>query len=142
MEKETIGFALAGIKTEQFATFEENYEAKKKANITTALEFKINKEDRRIGVYAAFTFEQSKKAFLKINVSCHFSIAPDSWDSFLMEDKIVFPKSFISHLTMLTIGTARGILHCKVEGTEFNKFILPTFNVNQMVNEDAEFYLN
>ncbi len=141
MEKETIGFALIGIKTEQFATFEENYVAGKKANITTALEFKINQEGKRIGVYATFTFEQSTKAFLKINVSCHFSIALDSWNSFLIEDKIVFPKNFISHLTMLTIGTARGVLHCKVDGTEFNKFILPTINVNQMVNKDAEFYL-
>jgi hypothetical protein len=43
---------------------------------------------------------------------------------------------------MLTIGTSRGILHAKTEGTEFNKFILPTINVNQLVEKDAEFIIN
>lgn len=60
MEDETIGFALIGVKTEQFATFNENYSANKNANLTTVLEFKISKGRQQIGVYATFTFEQSK----------------------------------------------------------------------------------
>ena len=141
MENESIGFALAAIKTEQFALFEEKYSSKKELNITTSLEFKINEEQKLIGVFATFTFEQSKKTFIKIQVSCHFNIEPNTWTSFLKDNNVVFPKNFICHLTMLTIGTSRGILHAKTEGTEFNKFILPTINVNQLVDKDAEFNL-
>ncbi|CAM4144864.1 hypothetical protein [Flavobacterium weaverense] len=142
MENESIGFALAAIKTEQFALFEEKYSSKKELNITTSLEFKINEEQKLIGVFATFTFEQSKKTFIKIQVSCHFNIEPNTWTSFLKDNNVVFPKNFICHLTMLTIGTSRGILHAKTEGTEFNKFILPTINVNQLVDKDAEFNLS
>lgn len=142
MEKNSIGFALIGIKAEQFASFEENYKENKITNIVTAIEFKINKAKEQVGVNATFTFEQSKKTFLKIQVSCHFLIEPEAWKSFLFEDKIIFPQSFIGHLTMLTIGTTRGILHCKTEGSEFNKFILPAINVEDLVNKDAEFNLN
>ena len=142
MENESIGFVLAAIKTEQFALFEEKYSAKKELNITTSLEFKINEEQKLIGVFATFTFEQAKKIFIKIQVSCHFTIEPNTWKSFHKEDLIVFPKNFMGHLTMLTIGTSRGILHAKTEGTEFNKFILPTINVNQLVDKDAEFNIS
>lgn len=142
MGNESIGFALVAIKTEQFALFEEKYSSKKELNITTSLEFKINEEQKLIGVFATFTFEQSKKIFIKIQVSCHFNIEPNTWTSFLKDNNVVFPKNFICHLTMLTIGTSRGILHAKTEGTEFNKFILPTINVNQLVEKDAEFIIN
>ena len=40
-----IGFALAAIKTEQFAVFAENYSPIKEANVTTSLEFKINESE-------------------------------------------------------------------------------------------------
>ncbi len=141
MEK-SIGFALAAIKTEQFAIFPENFSPKKDANVTTSLEFKINEVDKRIGVFATFIFDNSKKTFIKIQVSCHFSVAPESWNDFKKDNFIVFPKNFLGHLTMLTIGTSRGVLHEKTEGTEFNKFIIPTINVNDLVNKDTEFNLN
>ena len=142
MENESIGFALAAIKTEQFALFEEKYSSKKELNITTSLEFKINEEQKIIGVFATFTFEQAKKTFIKIQVSCHFTIEPNAWKSFTKEGLIVFPKNLMGHLTILTIGTSRGVLHGKTEGTAFNKFILPTININQLVDKDAEFNLS
>ncbi|MFV1977501.1 MAG: hypothetical protein ACC651_17300, partial [Candidatus Scalindua sp.] len=74
-------------------------------------------------------------------VSCHFEISPESWSSFLNEEKIIFPKNFLTHLTLLSIGIARGVLHSKTDGTEFNKYILPTLNISQMLNEDVEFNL-
>jgi hypothetical protein len=138
--EEKVGFALLGLKTEQFATFEENFSQKKTTNLTTGLEFIISKE-KQIAVFIAITFEQTKKAFLKIQISCHFGIAPESWDKFCLGSKIVFPKDFMAHITMLTIGSARGVLHAKTEGTIFNKFLLPTIDVTALIKEDAEFTL-
>lgn len=40
---------------------------------------------------------------------------------------------------MLTIGTARGVLHSKTESTPFNSFLLPTLNVNELVKKDVVF---
>ena len=37
---------------------------------------------------------------------------------------------------MLTIGTARGVLHSKTENTPYNKYLLPTLNVSDLVNND------
>lgn len=142
MENKKIGFALVALKTEQFASFEENYKEGKKVDLKTGLEFKINVEDKNIGVFVTFTFEQSKKAFLKVQVSGHFSITEEAFNEFSKEDKIIFPKGFMCHLTMLVVSSARGILHAKTEGSNFNKFLLPTIDVTKIVSDDIEFHLS
>jgi hypothetical protein len=40
---------------------------------------------------------------------------------------------------MLTVGTARGVLHAKTENTKYNRYVLPTINVASMIKNDAVF---
>lgn len=134
-----VGFALQGIKTEQFAIFEENYAPKKETGLGTELQFKLDQKNTQIGVFLGFEFMQGKKVFLKIVVSCHFKIEESSWCSFIQENKLIVPKSFLAHLAMITTGTSRGILFAKTEVTQFSKFIVPTLNVAEMIKEDATF---
>lgn len=141
MKKENtqVGFALKGIKTEQFAIFEENYAPKKDTGLGTELQFKLDQRNKQMAVFLGFEFMQGKKVFLKIQVSCHFKIEESSWSSFIQENKLIVPKGFLAHLAMITTGTSRGVLFAKTEGTEFSKFIVPTLNVAEMIQEDATF---
>ncbi len=141
MEKEnnSLGFALQGIKTEQFAIFEENYSPKKDIGLGTGLQFKIDSLNKQIGSFLSFEFIQSKKVFLKIQVSCHFKIEENAWNSFIQKDKLVVSKGFLAHLAMITTGTTRGVLFAKTEGTVFSKYIVPTINVAEMIQKDASF---
>lgn len=134
-----IGFALQGIKTEQFAIFEDNYAPKKETGLGTELQFKIDQKNKQIGVFLGFEFIQGKKVFLKIQVSCHFKIQENSWATFIQNEKLVVPKGFLVHMAMITTGTTRGVLFAKTEATPFSKFIIPTFNVAEIIKEDASF---
>lgn len=136
-----IEFTLADIKTDQFAIFPEHLKPKKDVQMKTELQFLLSYEDKSIRVILGFTYEQQSKAFIKIEVGCIFRIKPEDFDSLIIEKKnqIVFPKGFMGHLTVLSVGTVRGILFAKTEGTEFNKFILPIFNVTDMISEDLVF---
>ena len=71
---------------------------------------------------------------------CLFQISPDSRSELLQETgkKIVMPNGFINHLTTLTVGTTRGILHSKTENTPFNRFFIPTINVTKQIKGDVE----
>ncbi len=142
-ENSNIGFALMAIKTEQFAIFEENYASKKETGLTTEIQFKIDQKNSQIGVFLTLEFFQMKKVFIKIQVSCHFKIIEESWICFANENesKIIVPKEFLAHLAVITIGTTRGILFSKTEGTPFSKYIVPTINVTEMVKQDAIFDL-
>ena len=134
-----VGFALQGIKTEQFAIFEENYAPKKETSLGTELQFKLDQTNKQIGVFLGFEFMQGKKVFLKIVVSCHFKIEENPWTSFVQENSLTVPKGFLAHLAMITTGTTRGVLFAKTEATPFSKFIVPTLNVAEMIKEDASF---
>jgi len=105
------------------------------------LEFGVNQEHKILSVAVTFTFENAKKVFIKIEVRCDFIVSEATWKSFNQSSELVFPKGFIRHLSMLSVGTARGVLHAKTEGTAFNTFILPTINVEELVEEDAHFSL-
>jgi len=45
----------------------------------------------------------------------------------------------MTHLSVMTVGTARVVLHTKTEGTFFNRFLLPTINVPELVTDDIQF---
>ena len=137
--KKDIEFSIKGIKTEQFALFEENHLDKGKINFETNLSYGLNAEERDFIVSIKFTFEMKKKPFITIQVNCNFEIGLESFNDLIVEDEIIIPNWFIAHMAMITVGTSRGILHSKTEGTIFNKYIIPTLNVAQMIPEDSIF---
>ncbi len=139
-KKVSIGFQLIKITTEQFAIIPDAFN-KNETNIemSIGLKFGLDNKKRIIASFIKVQFEQNKKAFIVIEVANHFNIEKNAWDGFdKTENNIIIPKGFASHLVMLTIGTLRGVLHCKMENTEFNTFILPTINVTEMIKNDVE----
>lgn len=142
-EKLSVGFVLKGIKTEQFAVLEENYSPKKETGLGTELLFKIDQTNKQIAVSIGVEFIQTKQVFLKIQVSCHFQIEEKSWKEFVKPKtkELIIPKGFLAHLSMITTGTARGILFAKTESTPFSIFIIPIINITEMIKEDGKFEL-
>ncbi len=138
--KDVVEFSIAKVSTAQFAIIEEAFQEEVPINLNTNIRFAIDRNSRIVAVTCQFKFEQKGIPFLKVEVSSHFLISPDSWKNFLKDDvNTVIPKGFMTHLGMITVGTARGVLHTKTEGTRFNEFILPTINVMDMIKEDVSF---
>jgi hypothetical protein len=140
MEKkvEQIEFAIEGIKTEQFAIIE-NVDREGQYLVNTSSKFGIHKEDNALAAFINFQFISKEKVFMILEVSCHFKIADKSWTHLLKKNKIAFPRTAVVHFSMITVGTARGILHAKTENTEFNKYLIPTIDVNQLITGDLMF---
>jgi len=132
-----IRFSLAKISTDQFAIISNSFKIGEAVNLKTGLQFGADKENKIVSVKASFQFEQQAIPFLIVEASCFFKIEPTDWTTFLEEGEIVVPKGIITHFTVLTVGTVRGILHAKTEGTNFNGFIIPTINVTKLVTSDV-----
>lgn len=143
MEKKTnsIGFSLKKISTEQFAIIEDGFNDKGKIRLNTSFRFAADDKTKFLAVFASFVFDSDQKPFLIVEASCHFSIKDLAWNDMLVVDTrtLLVPKGFLCHLVMLTVGTTRGILHAKTEGTCFNKYVLPTINVTEIIKSDASF---
>ena len=139
MQKEntTVRFGLAGINTDQFAIIEKNYVNDEIVNLNMGLHFGANKEQKTILVRMTFQFEQSSNPFLIVGATCHFGIEPTDWESFVVGSEIIVPSGFMTHLVAFTVGTARGILHAKTGGTNFNGFVIPATDVSDLVKDDV-----
>lgn len=143
IKEEPIKFFLLKIKAEQFALFEDKFSEGKQVNLSTSIRFKINRANTQLGTFVEYKFSHKKDIFIAIQVSCHFKIHEDSWKTFinLSKNGIIIPRSFLTHMAMITVGTTRGILFTKTEGTSFNKFIIPTTNLTKIITEDLKFHL-
>jgi len=132
-----IEFRLIRITNEQFAIFEENFVSAEKIKIKTNLRYGVDETDKLISCFLDVVYECDSKPFLKIEAGCHFILSDKSWAELSSDDAINLPKDFVRHLAVLTVGTVRGILHTKTEGTDFNKYLLPTINLTNIIKDDA-----
>lgn len=136
--KNDIGFKLVVITTEQFEIIENNYT--KDTNIRVKLDFRFaaDKKQKLIALFNTFIFSANGKQFLLIEAGCHFAISKDSWEEMFDKElnKLIVPKRFLQHLTMLTVGTTRGILHGKTESSPFNQYRIPLINVEELIKDD------
>ena len=141
MKTENILFKLKRIQTEQFATIP-GVKVGEEIGISAAIEYGMEKDTNTIHCKVLFNFISEEKEFIILHVRCEFSVAPEAWEKNFREEekKYVFPADFMQHLGVITVGTARGILHAKTEGTEFNRFFLPTVNLKEMVPGEVSFH--
>lgn len=140
----TVGFAFTKIVTRQFAILEEGLNPNTGFGLQTEFKFGVSQPDKMVAVESRFLFDVAEKVFLVLETSSQFNILPEDWDALLDVDnqQIAFPKNFITHLAMLSVGTARGVLHAKVEGTEYSNIVLPTVNLNRAITKDIAFNLD
>lgn len=136
-----IPFVLAGIKTVEFATIKEVYNGDVPVNIESDLTATITPEHHSLIVQCNVLYKSGDVPFIVLKVACAFDIELKAFKEFLVEEqnKYVIPRGFFMHLAVLTVGTARGVLHAKLENTELPHFILPTIDVSQMVKTDMVF---
>ncbi|MDX1718716.1 MAG: hypothetical protein R3353_01020 [Salegentibacter mishustinae] len=137
--KNKIGFSLNNVTTEQFAIIEEAFNIKNPVELNLGSSFAVDIDKKLISNFFKVQFIQEKTPFLILETGCHFKISPDAWQEFFDKEKnkIKLPQRFAGHLLMLNIGTSRGVLHAKTDDTVYNQFMLPTINVNRLIDTDV-----
>lgn len=138
----SVGFNLRGIRTEQFAMFEDYFVHQQAAQVGHSFKFMLNPNLKQLGTFAHFDFKQNDYIIMKIVVSCHFGIDPKTWDSFKNNGKITLPQDFITNLAMITSGVARGILAVKTENTPFSNYLLPLLDITNIIKSDVTFHVS
>lgn len=134
-----LGFAMVGLKTISFATIEASYKKTGATNLMTGISFGLDIDDHTITCNANFSFEKKKdQPFLILEIQAFFEIEKNDFlHKMKQEDNsYVITKGLAIHFAVLTVGSARGILHSKTEGTHFNNYLLPTIDVKSIVSED------
>jgi hypothetical protein len=143
MKEKSVGFALQMVQTEQFAIIESAFIENEMIQLNAGIQFGIDEAFKIVACGFRFEFLVKNNAFLIVHVRCDFAVEDQAWSEFLNDSKteLRIPKGFLCHLSVLTIGTARGVLHAKTENTKYNQFFIPTVNANELVLNDMDFPL-
>jgi len=141
--KLNIQFALVKITTEQFAILGELPKNDEKVKMNFHHRFAFNSDKHLIGVFVKFDFIYDNKVFLTLESACHFKIDNKDWQKLTdgESNHLNLPKGFATHLLVLAVGTARGILHAKTSQTDFNRYFIPLLNISGMIKRDVIFKL-
>jgi len=145
----SIGFQLIDISTEQFATVKDEFNMDDgPVTLETQVGFDISRIERVLSVFTKFHFYQNETNSVLISESgCHFLIGEKTWNEFTdsSTNKISFTTYFLTHLLVLAVGTARGIIHANINAKKqkrgFDALVLPTINVSEMIKEPHVFSL-
>lgn len=74
---------------------------------------------------------------MKLEVACEFELSDDTLKELQNEEgNYIFPVGLQQHFAVITIGTARGVLHERTKGTAMNEFFIPLINLAKFVNKD------
>lgn len=128
-------FRMFGIHLDQFA-FLGKENRKEEIGMDVSLNFKYADKGRKIACLAEFNFYSESEKIMVLGITCDFEIQEEDWSSFCKDDKIVVPKDLLEFFAVHTIGTARGVLFCKTENTQFNDVVIPPINVSEMDLKD------
>lgn len=123
-------FKMFGIHLDQFAILKN--ESKEEIGMNVSLNFKYADEGRKIACVVAFNFLSDEKKVMVLGLTCEFEIQEDDWKTFKKENEIIIPKNLLEFFAVHTIGTARGVLFCKTENTQYNYIVIPPVNVSEM----------
>ena len=69
-------------------------------------------------------------------INCEFEIHNEDFKELRKDGKTIIPKALLELFAVHTIGTARGVLFCKTESTQFNNVIIPPINVSELIQSD------
>lgn len=141
MSKLPVTFAIKSIETVEFATMSDAYKNGEKVGIATGFDLGLSNDDHALKVQFNLSFICEDRPFIILKVACDFAIEPKDFDKFKDKQgkKVTIPKGILTHLAVLTVGTARGVLHAKLDKTDFDQFLLPSLNISQMIGNDVVF---
>ncbi len=135
-QKQGIPFRLLRITTEDFATFREHYDFKNvNVNLDLYVQIKANQKDQVIGLFTRFSFTQKESPILILESACHFEIDKTFWEQAEKGNDLVLPSHFATHLLVLAIGTARGIIHAK-KPAWLENLVLNILDVSMIFGEE------
>ena len=121
---------MFGIHLDQFAILCED--CKDEVGMNVSLNFKYGDEGNKVACVVAFDFTSESEKVMVLKMTCEFEIQVDDWKTLHNDKEVVIPKDLLEFFAVHTIGTARGVLFCKTENTQFNYIVIPPINVSEM----------
>lgn len=98
-------------------------------SIAILVGFKYSAKSKRIACTVDVKYEKDGVTIMLLRLTCEFAVSEAEWEECSADGKFTIPKSLQEALAAQAIGTCRGVLFCKTDGTPFSNLVLPPVNV-------------
>jgi hypothetical protein len=132
----TIPYRIFHIETKQFAIFPELFENGANVDVNSSYGFALGLDMSTVKCGSRFNYVQGGKTLLILELHVSFQIAEEGISE--IKKKGVIPVDFLRYMATIVVGTARGIIHTKTEGTVLNSVVLPPVNLVETITDDMK----
>ena len=130
----TIPYRIERIETRQFALFPDKLNPAETVEVQSSYEFAVSDQVNAIRCRSLFHYVQTDQLLLVLEMISYFSIAPEGIAAIKKNGFV--PVDFLRYMGTIAVGTARGIIHAKTEGTTLNAIVLPPINLVDIIKDD------
>lgn len=130
----TIPYKISHIETVQFAIFPDNFINGQEVLINTNCGYNVRSDLNQVRNVISVNYTQNEKLLMVVQLACYYDIAPEGVEAIKAEGKI--PIDFLRYMGSISVGTIRGVIHAKTEGTVLNPVVMPPVNLEEMVKND------
>lgn len=130
----TIPYRISHIETVQFAVFPENFVNGSEVLVNTNCGYNVRSDLHQVRNVIGVNYVQNEKLLLVAQLACYYDIAPEGFQAIKGEGKI--PVDFLRYMGSISVGTIRGVIHAKTEGTVLNPVVMPPVNLEEMIKSD------
>lgn len=131
---QSIPYCISRIETVQFALFPDNFQNGQAVRVNTNCGYNVRSDVQQVRNIVTVNYLQEDKLLMVAELACYYDIAPEGVESIKAEGKI--PVDFLRYMGAISVGTIRGLIHAKTEGTVLNPVVLPPVNLEEAIQND------
>lgn len=130
-----IPYRISHIETKQFAIFPDKFINGDIVDINTNYKFNLRSDWSQVRCTSTIQFIQKEQLILVLEIMCYFDIAPEGVEFIKEQNKV--SVDFLRYMATIVVGTARGVIHARTDGTVLNSVVLPPINLVDAIKEDT-----
>ena len=130
----SIPYRISRIETVQFALFPDNFNNGQEVRVNTNCGYNVRSDVQQVRNVINVNYLQEDKLLMVAELACYYDIAPEGVKSIKAEGKI--PVDFLRYMGSISVGTIRGLIHAKTEGSVLNPVVLPPVNLEEAIQND------
>ena len=134
---QSIPYRISHIETVQFAVFPDVFVNGQEVLISTNCSFNVRTDLHQVRNIISVSFTQNDNLLLVTQLACYYDIAPEGFKAIRKEG--IIPVDFLRYMGSVSVGTIRGVIHAKTEGTVLNPVVMPPVNLEEMIQTDLQF---
>jgi len=130
-----IPYRIIQIITQAFEQHPDLLVAESAVQVKSEYGFAVNVAEHRVRCVSKYIYIQGENELLKLELVCIFEVETEAFENLKKDKELTIPVDFLRYMATICVGTARGNIHARTEGTTLADVVLPPINLVNTIKE-------